>query len=373
MARRKIKLMISSRCNDLFPNGDDATGVRLSEVRKQLKRELEAAMFLGKPLLEVWINEDEPPENGSTNSWDICIEAARSADLVLILYNGHAGWAESDEALGICHAEFTTAFSESPGKVSLVSILDPIESKWPSTPRDKRFQNDIKKADFFRGTQATSREELVTEVKKAVLQALLGLALKGAAEVKKSRYNAGPALDWTRLDFKARQDAMVKAIASTIAPEGKDSRNIVAKPFGQTKMLFAVSAIPAAMSVASAREMVGQPFLSDHTLAIHLDKGVNGPVHLVACHRTVSESQALSMLGFPDATVVSGSFGVYVADGIQKIQILFLANCRDESSIRHNWQRLVDWLNETGEGQLLEQRAKSRARIVKAIAAEVMN
>jgi hypothetical protein len=348
-------------------------GITLSKIRQQLKADLEAETFLGKPILEVWINEDEPAEPGNTDSWDVCIKAARDADLVLVLFNGNAGWAEGDESLGICHAEFITAFSESPGKVSLVSIFDPSASNLPSTQKDVRFQNDIKKANLFRGTQANNRENLVAEVKKAVFEALLGLALKGAAEVKKSKYNAGPALDWTRLDFKARQITMATALAATIAPDAKDNRSVVAKPFGNTKMLFAVSAVPAAMTVASAREMVGQPFLGDHTFENHLAKGVSGPIHAIACHRTVSESQALSMLGFPDATVVSGSFGVYVADRIQKIQILFLANCRDESSIRHNWQRLVDWLNETGEAELLVERAKSRTRIVKAIAGEIIN
>jgi hypothetical protein len=57
--------------------------------------------------------------------------------------------------------------------------------------------------------------------------------------------------------------------------------------------------IPASMSVAAARELIGQPFLSDYQMAKKLSPGVAGPVHLIACQKSVSESQALRQLGFP--------------------------------------------------------------------------
>jgi hypothetical protein len=59
------------------------------------------------------------------------------------------------------------------------------------------------------------------------------------------------------------------------------------------------------MSVAAAREVVGQPHLSDHALYDNLKKPHGGPVHLIACHKGATEAQARTMLGFPDATVVS--------------------------------------------------------------------
>src|SRR5438067_2322605 len=121
-------------------------------------------------------------------------------------------------------------------------------------------------------------------------------------------------------------------------------------------------AIPAAISVASAREMVGQPFLRNHELVDLLPKDGIGPVHLIACHRSVTEGQAMKQLGFPDATIVSPPFGVYVADPIQRIQLLFLANCRDDRSTRHAVQRAFEWLAQTGEGERLAARAEARAR-----------
>lgn len=93
-------------------------------------------------------------------------------------------------------------------------------------------------------------------------------------------------------------------------------------------------------------------------------------MHLIACHRSVTENQATNLLGFPDATVVSSPFGIYVADEIQKMQFVFLANCRDPSQTRHAVQRFLDWLEQSGEGKYLAERAQARARIVKAIAQE---
>ena len=54
-ASRKIRIMISSRCNDGFPAGTKASPA-LSVVRKELKREIEAQELFGEKRFEVWIN-----------------------------------------------------------------------------------------------------------------------------------------------------------------------------------------------------------------------------------------------------------------------------------------------------------------------------
>ena len=56
--------------------------------------------------------------------------------------------------------------------------------------------------------------------------------------------------------------------------------------------------------LSAAREMVGQPHLADHGLIRSLAKVDGGPVHIIACHKGVTEAQAQRMLGFPNATVV---------------------------------------------------------------------
>ena len=133
---------------------------------------------------------------------------------------------------------------------------------------------------------------------------------------------------------------------------------------------FVPNAIPATLSIGAAREMVGQPFLKDHLLVPVLTGKRTGPIHVIGCHKSVTEAQATKLLGFPDAEVVVPPFGVYVADNIQKIQLIFLKNCRDESTTRHNVQRFFEWLEQNSEDKLLAKRAASRAKIIRTIATE---
>lgn len=142
--------------------------------------------------------------------------------------------------------------------------------------------------------------------------------------------------------------------------------------FSGTDIAVIAHAMPAAFTVAAARELVGRPFLLDHQKTKVLKKA-QGPLHIIACHRNATESQATSLLGFPDATVVSGPFGIYIADDIQKVQFVFLSNCRDETLTRHALQRFIEWLGQTGEVDNLVKRAYSRAKIVKVIATENKN
>jgi hypothetical protein len=371
MARRKIKIMISSRCNDRFPANGGASSRTLSEIRAQLKKEVEAEKLLEKEPFEVWINEDEPSEPGSKDSWELCINQAREADILLVLYNGNAGWSLSQGDIGICHAEFMTAFSESSGKVSVVSLLDNDKQLRPAGQQNERFQAYVDQTNLFRGASVASPDDVIRAAKGALRETILNLAHQGAREVKRSRYNAGPALDWSRLDFFARQKAMRDAVVDALAVRDRANRSgaEIVLPVAGKKVLFLSHAIPAAISIPAAREMVGQPFLKDH-LSAPILKTVAGPVHVIACHKSVTESQAMTILGFPDATIVTGSFGVYVADNVQNIQLCLIANCRDESSTRHGLQKLFDWLVQTGEDTLLATRAASRSRIVGAVAKE---
>lgn len=372
MARRKIRLMISSRCNDQFPAAGGEGSQTLTEIRQILKREIEAEQLFGDAIFEVWINEDAPPEPGSQDSWDLCTQQARDCDLLLVLYNGNAGWGQAEGDIGICHAELMTALSEASGKVSVISLLSRDEALWPEGRQHERFRSYVDRANLFRGGTIETVEAAVREAKKAVREALMNIAHEGAREVKRSRHNTGAALDWSRLDFVTRQKAMCNVLTDALKSRGKiteGGQGVIAAIDGK-KVLCIPSAVPAAMTVAAAREMVGQPFLKDFLCADALKSSVAGPVHVIACHKSVTESQAMALLGFPDATIVSGSFGIYVADNVQKIQLCLISNCRDESSTRHGLQKLFDWLTQTGEDTLLAGRAASRSRIVKAIAKE---
>jgi hypothetical protein len=78
------------------------------------------------------------------------------------------------------------------------------------------------------------------------------------------------------------------------------------------------------------------------------------------------------MLGFPDATIVADSFGVHIADNIQKIQIVLLKECVSPSAIRRQLAQWFEFLRRTTEDRFVLERAQARYRIVEAIAKEAM-
>jgi hypothetical protein len=364
--------MISSRSNDNFPATPGGRALR--EIRKELRAELEGLDVFGKQVFEVWINEDAPPLGGTWDSWDICLQAVNDCDILIALSNGNAGWADSGGGtIGICHAELMTALSNAPGKVRLISLGDIAIAKTPEGVRNRRFQEYVGDQSLFRGGNVTTEAELKTRVKEAVEDALVALAQAGVREFSQGRYSAGQALDWTRLDFAARQAAIGRVLRDAMRQRpgsSEDGDHLIVKFDGEATVVTP-TAIPAALTVAAAREMVGQPFLRDHELSPVLRKGnYGGPVHVIGCHKNATETQAMKLLGFPDATVVSTPFGIFVADNAQKVQFVFIVNCRDDATTRHGVQRFFDWLHQTKEETLVAKRAKARARIAQAIAKE---
>jgi hypothetical protein len=367
----KLRIMISSRCLDYFPTAQTAT--RLSDIRKDLKAEIEALEIFGKKAFEVWINEETPPQGGTWDSWDVCMEAVKDCDVLLAISNGNAGWAESAGAIGICHAELMTALSIAPGKVRLIALDNVPITNDAEGSRNKRFQEFVSGKSLFRGGTVTSISELRTRCKDALYDALITLAQSGVRDAAKGKFYSGQALDWNRLGFPAREEQMRKVLREAMAARIgaiEEAGRLFVTMAGQLT-LFIPHAIPAALNVSSARELVGQPFLRDHLESNALTGKRGGPVHVIACHKTGTESQATKLLGFPDATVVTPPFGVFVADNVQKIQFAFITNCRDETNTRYGVQRFFEWLTQTGEDALLAKRAKARARIVRAIAKEL--
>ena len=366
----RLKVMISSRCNDeiLSASGD---AVALTEVRRQIKQELEAATVFERNVFEVWINEDATAQAGTDTSWQECIKQVDRADLVIVLFNGDAGWRSS--SIGICHAELERALKHGPAKVRLVRLLPMAKNRTGADRKaDDRFRAYVGEQNLF-SPGANNSDEVVARCRELAAEALVELARTGAREVRRGRYHTGQALAWSRLDFlgrkKAIEDVVLDGLESQDTARRGTAERSVSVELGSHRVLLCVHAVPAAMSVAAARELVGQPFLRDHLLVADLSVSV-GPLHLVACHRGITETQARGLLGQPDVTVVSAPFGVFAADEVQKSQLLFLANCRDDSSTRHSLQRALEWLGQTQEGERVGVRAAGRARIVTAIASE---
>jgi hypothetical protein len=103
-----MRLMISSR-SDRFSLADSAGESKtLRAARLLLKEEIEAETFLGKGLVDVWINEAAVGSHDQT-AWDECITQAEESDLFLSLFDGTSGWTPAGGSVGICHAEFGKA------------------------------------------------------------------------------------------------------------------------------------------------------------------------------------------------------------------------------------------------------------------------
>jgi hypothetical protein len=370
MAVDRIRVMISSRNRDYEPV--DGPSFPLSELRKSLQAEINVAGLFGQRLFECWINEVEPSKAATRDVWDECIREVRRAHIVIALYNGDAGWAREANEVGICQAELEASLLSGRDRTHLIQL--PISKA--STSRDRQFQRLVGRELTFSGVPSGNKDDAAINVRNTLVEAVARLSRSGATLLRRDSYALGQALEWSKLDYPRRKFVMEAACLDALAERQGRKRDVkleakaVRVRIGQTDLLFFAHAIPAAASVAAARELVGKPFLTDHRYISDEDR-VCGPVHLIACQRSATEKQATDLLGFPDATVVTTTFGVYLVDPVQKIQFILLANCRDETSTRFAVQRLFDWLDRSGEAEALVSRAESRRRIVSAIRKEL--
>lgn len=362
-----LSLMISSRCSDTIQyNGKDQS---LEVLRRDLKSTLEAIRLGGKQVFKVWIHEDESNASALLNNWEECMEKSREADVFIVLYNGRSGWLGASnpvkDGVGICEAELSAAFNNSPAKVRSIQFKTLVKAE-PGSP-DESFQKYVRMRKIP-GAQVETGEKALQRARELAAAIVLSLAREGVGVNSSGSYYAGEALVWSRLNFHKRRAAMTGAVVALLRKrEGgtveQPTKDVAVVRIGDSQIGFVCDSIPASMSTASARELVGQPFLNDHLHTEKWDALVKGPVHVIACQKAVTESQAVRQLGFPDAVVVSAPFGIYVADDVQKIQMAFIANCRDKTTTRANVQAFLNWLSEHGEAKYLVQRAIKRRQL----------
>lgn len=363
-----IKIMISSRCKTKIKDGSN--WVELSTIRKQLKNEIENFEVFGKKIFKVWISEEPIPSDMNENSWNECMNNVKDSNVLIVLYTGEGGSSKNSGDIGICHAELETAYNLEPGKSFLLDIRSALDPSYLVVNDDvnKRFQKYIDRINRFYAS-ANDKETIIKKSKEIIAEALIKLVDLGKRETRKGKYNAGIALDWSRMNFAERKKKIEEIITSQLDPAKQNTFDevMVVYTIKSTKLLLCCHGIPDSMSTPAASELVGQPFLKDYKYIQGQGKNINGPIHIIGVHKSITEKQAVNMLGVPDVISVKGPFGIYIVDRIQKIQVVFLENCREEASTRHNVQRFIEWILETGEDNKIIERAKDRKKIADLI------
>jgi hypothetical protein len=362
----KIRIMISSRANTEIKCG---TGkVKLSDIRLELERLLESTSLFGEKIYDVWISEEPRNSSALESSWEECLSQVEKSDILLCIYTGEGGWSKQPGDIGICHGELEVGINKEPEKVYIINaeeaVATPIDK---SEPGNKRMAEYLARINRFYN-KANSKNQILFAAKEIIAEATIKLAKLGKLEARKGKYSFGEALDWTRMSFAERKTLIEKEIVNQFEESGESIKGqAILYTYKRKRYLFKIHGVPSGMNVNSAREMVGQPYLKDHHYVLDMEDNVYGPVHIIGVHKGVTESQAIAILGHPDAIVVKGSFGIYIADVIQDIQMVFLENCRDSASTRHNVQKFISWLQESKEEGFLFKRAESRRKILDVI------
>lgn len=373
MAIDKVRVMISSRSNSTVFNPP----VSLKKLRRTLKKFIVQKLKISEePLFEVWICEDDTGD-GIDSWWETSKKEIRQADLVLVLYTGEAGTRIVKGGIGICHAELYEALKYSREKLLPIISLGDVTQRAGS--QDKEFQTYVQNLEHWPNSPG-NEDDLLKLCSEIIRKKLATLTKRAVRRRLGTSFDMGNALDWSKFDFATRKQKIETVLfnflvdmgGKKVAGEWESGARTAVTVIDKSLVLWCVHAIPAATSIAAARELVGQPFVRDHLFVPLLKKSRSvGPLHLIGCHKSITESQALKVRGIADCTIVKTDFGIYLADSIQKIQIIFLANCRDLTATQSAITEMFQWFEQSDEKVDIVKRARSRKKILTAIAKEM--
>jgi hypothetical protein len=359
--------MISSRCKDSIRYQDREQSLEV--LRRVLKSELERIEIGGKQVFKVWIHEDESNASAIMNNWEACINKSRNADVFIALYNGRSGWLGSDspvkDGVGICHAELSAAFDKSPAKVRSIQFKELVVAKAGSP--DEKFQKYFS-ARKIPGAQVKTGEEALERTKELAAAVVLSLAREGVGVNSTGSYYAGEALEWSRMKFQRRREAMTAAVVTLLRRRhdrtgNQPADNVAAVEIRGLRIGFVCDSIPAAMSCCRPR--VGRPaFLNDFRHTETWDAATYGPVQDCLPERRL---ETVRQLGFgrrrrlrPVRRLCGGRRA--------EIQMAFIANCRDETTTET--QAFLNWLNDH-VGQIpcaTRERSPANWRLIRKLA-----
>lgn len=218
-----------------------------------------------------------------------------------------------------------------------------------------------------------SVEEAVDDAADAIKAAVHELALGGLVAARRGRGSLRAALDWRRLTFFERKAVMEEAlVAALVATGGRKVRRqarCVVVPVAGEEVLAVASAAPEGLSLASSRELVGQPHRNDHLLVGALGDAV-GPVHFLACPAGVTPTQIRTLIGATELVLAVTPTGIWAADAVSRGQMLALRDCIDSAAIQIQLEAALQWLRQSREDRELVKRARRRRAIVEQVGAD---
>ncbi|MCK5741471.1 MAG: hypothetical protein KAH48_04580 [Chlorobi bacterium] len=358
---KKIEIFLSSKVTPIFEN-IDVSDYSLEKLRKFIKSEFESIEFLGEKIFSVVTNEEGFESTFTSDAFDTCIENIKKCDLIIILYNGDAGWApDGDEKVnGICHEEYITAIQELPSMtkgINISSYFENIKYKADQKTRNKKFEDDINSySRFLEYPTATTKSGIEIYIKKLIskyIKSAIASAFKSQKEVGAVKTVFGKTLDWTKLTYNQRSKE-IKSLS-------EDSLNSIFK-----KAICKFHAIPDNMSISDARNEMGRPYLYEHEL-LSTTTLRSGVIHFVSVYGTCTETQIKNLIGFPDITIIKGSFGFYCWVQSTQIQFFFITKCINPSLFGTRKSQIDNWLNSTKEKDNIQKRADARFSILTAI------
>src|ERR1700676_3107813 len=115
---RPIKVMISSRCTDRIQLGNGGSA-RVTDLREAIRKRLQGQTLCDEQILRVDITPEHPSSGADDSFWAQCLRVIREADIMLVLYDGDAGYAHPRGHLGICEAEYDEAMTSGAQRVQL--------------------------------------------------------------------------------------------------------------------------------------------------------------------------------------------------------------------------------------------------------------
>lgn len=358
---KKIKIFLSSKVTPVFED-IDVPDYSLEKLRKFIKSEFEGIKFLDEKIFSIVTNEEGFESSFTTDAFDTCIENIKKCDLIIILYNGDAGWAPDGDksANGICHEEYITAIQELPSVtrgINISSYFKSVKYSKEQKARNKKFDDDINSYyRFLEYSTAKTKDEIELYIKDLIsgyIRTALESAFKAQKEVDAVKTVFGKTLDWTKLTYNQRSEEIKL-----------HSQNSLASIF--TKTICKFHAIPDNMSISDARNEMGRPFLYEHELLAKTSLK-SGVIHFVSVYGTCTETQIKNLIGFPDITIIKGSFGFYCWVQSTQIQLFFITKCINPSLFGTRKSQIENWLNSTKEKDNIKKRAKARFSILEAI------